>query len=108
MEQTLEILCEKLGVTVDALVNELYRYNTTLCYITLIFWTLAVIITVILTIIFKSKWEELIKKNDWYMLLICIPIVIGLFAIIEIPSAISDLMKWHISPISQTIITITK
>ena len=108
MGQTLEILCEKLGVTIDNLVNELYRYNTTLCYITLIFWTLAVIITVILTIIFKPKWEEAIKKNDWYTLLIIIPIVIGLFAIIEIPLVISDLIKWHISPISQTIITITK
>lgn len=108
MEQTLEILCEKLGVTVDALVNELYRYNTTLCYITLIFWTLAVIITVVLTIIFKPKWEEAIKKNDWYALLIVIPIVIGLCAVIEIPLAISDLIKWHISPISQTIMTITK
>lgn len=108
MEQTLEILCEKFGTTVNNLVNELYRYNTTLCYITLIFWTLAVIITVILTIIFKPKWEEAVKNNDWYMLLICIPIVVGLFAIILIPSAITDLIKWHISPISQTIITITK
>ena len=108
MEQTLEILCEKLGVTIDNLVNELYRYNTTLCYITLIFWTLAVIITIILTIIFKPKWEEAIKKNDWYTLLIIIPIVIGLFAVIEIPLVISDLIKWYISPISQTIITITK
>ena len=108
MEQTIEILCEKLGITVDNLVNELYRYNTTFCYITLIFWILAVIITVILTIIYKPKWEEAIKNNDWSMFLIIIPIVIGLFAVIEIPFTISDLMKWYISPISQTIITITK
>ena len=108
MEQTLEILCEKLGVTIDSLVNELYRYHITLCYTILIFGALAIIITVILTIIFKPKWEEAIKKNDWYMLLICIPIVVGLLAIASIPSAIIDLIKWHISPISQTIITITK
>lgn len=107
MEQTLEILCEKLGVTADALISEMYRHSVMLDYIGLVFWTVAVIVTIILTIKFKSKWVALVEENDWYTLLIIIPIVIGIFAVIFIPSMIVDLIGWYISPIAQAIKDIT-
>lgn len=108
MEQTLEILCEKLGVTADTLISEMYRHSVMLDYIGLVFWTVAVIVTIILMIKFKSKWVALMKENDWYMLLIIIPIVVGLFAIILIPSMIVDLIGWYISPMAQAIKNITQ
>lgn len=107
MEQTLEILCEKLGVTADTLISEMYRRSVMLDYIGLIFWTVAVIVTIILMIKFKSKWVALVEENDWYAVLIIIPIVIGLFAVILIPMAIVDLIGWYISPIAQAIKNIT-
>ena len=75
MEQTLEILCEKLNVTADTLISEMYRHSVMLDYIGLVFWTVAVIVTIILMIKFKSKWVEAVKKNDWYTLLFAIPII---------------------------------
>ena len=108
MEQTLEILCEKLGVTADTLISEMYRHSVMLDYIGLVFWTVAVIVTIILTIKFKSKWVELVEENDWYALLIIIPIVVGLFAIILIPAMIVDLIGWYISPMAQAIKNITQ
>jgi hypothetical protein len=108
MEQTLEILCEKLGVTADTLIGEMYRHSVMLDYIGLVFWTVAVIVTIILMIKFKSKWIMAVEENDWYALLIIIPIVVGLFAIILIPSSIVDLIGWHISPMAQAIKVITR
>lgn len=107
MEQTLEILCEKLGVTADTLISEMYRHSVMLDYIGLVFWTVAVIVTIILMIKFKSKWIAAVKKNEWYELLIIIPIVVGLFAIIVIPMAIIDLIGWYVSPLAQAIKNIT-
>lgn len=108
MEQTLEILCEKLGVTADTLISEMYRHSVMLDYIGLVFWTIAVIVTIILMIKFKSKWVALVKENEWYALLIIIPIVVGLFAIILIPAMIVDLIGWYISPMAQAIKNITQ
>lgn len=107
MEQALEILCEKLNVTADTLISEMYRHSVMLDYIGLVFWTVAVIVTIILMIKFKSKWIALVEENDWYTLLIIIPIVIGIFAIILIPSMIVDLIGWYISPMAQAIKNIT-
>ena len=50
MEQTLEILCEKLGVTADTLISEMYRHSVMMDCIGLVFWTVAVIVTIILMI----------------------------------------------------------
>lgn len=108
VEQTLEILCEKLGVTADTLIGEMYRHSVMLDYIGLVFWTVAVIVTTILTIKFKSKWVALVEENDWYMLLIIIPIVVGIFAVILIPDMIVDLIGWYISPMAQAIKNITQ
>lgn len=108
MEQTLEILCEKLGVTADTLIGEMYRHSVMLDYIGLVFWTAAVIVTIILTIKFKSKWVAAVEENDWYMLLIIIPIVVGIFAVILIPDMIVDLIGWYISPMAQAIKNITQ
>ncbi len=107
MEQTLEIICEKLGVTADTLISEMYRHSVMLDYIGLVFWTVAVIVTIILMIKFKSKWKAAVEENDWYTLLIIIPVVIGLFAIIIIPMAIVDLIGWYVSPLAQAIKNIT-
>lgn len=108
MEQTLEILCEKLGVTADTLISEMYRHSVMLDYIGLVFWTVAVIVIIILMIKFKSKWVALVKENDWYTLLLAIPIVVGLLAIIFIPSMIVDLIGWYVSPMAQAIKNIIK
>lgn len=107
MEQTIEILCEKLNVTADTLISEMYRHSVMLDYIGLVFWTVAAIVTIILTIKFKSKWVALVEENDWYGLLIIIPIIIGIFAVILIPSMIVDLISWYISPMAQAIKNIT-
>lgn len=108
MEQTIEILCEKLGVTTDTLISEMYRHSVMLDYIGLLFWTVAVIATIILTIKFKSKWIASVEENEWYMLLIIVPIMVGLFALILIPSMIVDLIGWYISPMAQAIKIIIK
>lgn len=108
MEQTIEILCEKLGVTTDTLISEMYRHSVMLDYIGLLFWTVAVIATIILTIKFKSEWIASVEENEWYMLLIIVPIMVGLFALILIPSMIVDLIGWYISPMAQAIKIIIK
>lgn len=107
MEQTFENLCEKLNVTADTLISEMYRHSVMLDYIGLVFWTVAAIVTIILMIKFKSKWVALVEENDWYALLIIIPIIIGIFAVILIPSMIVDLIGWYISPMAQAIKNIT-
>lgn len=107
MEQTLEILCEKLGVTADTLISEMYRHSVMMDCIGLVFWTVAVIVTIILMIKFKSKWIAAVEENDWYALLLVIPIIIGLIAVITIPMVIVDLIGWYVSPLAQAIKNIT-
>lgn len=108
MEQTIEVICEKLGVTADTLISEMYRHSIMIDYIGLVFWTVAVIVTIVLMIKFKSKWIAAMKENDWYTLLLGIPIIVGLLAIIFIPSMIIDLIGWYVSPIAQAIKNITQ
>lgn len=107
MEQTLEILCEKLGVTADTLISEMYRHGVMIDCIGLVFWTVAVIVTIILMIKFKSKWIAAVEENEWYELLLVIPIVVGIFAVVTIPMVIVDLIGWYVSPLAQAIKNIT-
>ena len=108
MEQTLEILCEKLGVTADILISEMYRHSVMMDCIGLVFWTVAVIVTIILMIKFKSKWIAAVKKNEWYEVLLVIPLVVGILAVIVIPMVIVDLISWYVSPLAQAITVITQ
>lgn len=55
MEQTIEKLCEKFGVTANYLVDELYKYSTTMDKIGLVFWISVLVLSIIIIVIGLKK-----------------------------------------------------
>ena len=48
------------------------------------------------------------EKNEWYEVLLIIPLVVGIFAVIVISMVIVDLISWYVSPLAQAITVITQ
>lgn len=106
-EQTIEKLCEKFDVTANYLVEELYKYNTTMGKIGLAFWITALILAIVVLVIgSKKRWFNL---DTWRGLILVLVVgVILILGIIFIPYIIVDLVGWHVSPISKTIELLTR
>lgn len=109
MEQAIEKLCEKFGVTANYLVDELYRYYTTMDKITLVAWGCILILTSLAIVIGHRKgWFDDIWDSWKSIILFIVILAIGVSAIISIPYAIIDLVGWHVSPVSKTIELLTR
>lgn len=107
MDEIINKLCEKFGVTANYLVDELYKYSTTMDKIGLVFWIIALILAIIILIIgLKKEWLNL---DTWRGIILIIVIGVILFlGIIITPYMIVDLVSWHVSPISKTIELLTR
>lgn len=107
MDEIINKLCEKFGVTANYLVDELYKYNTTMGKIGLAFWiTVLVLAVVILIIGSKKRWFNL---DTWRGLILVVVVGVILFlGIMFIPYIIVDLVGWHVSPVSKTIELLTR
>ena len=103
MDEIIDKLCEKFGVTADYLICELARHNITMDWIGIIFWGVLSIITTILCIVFKDRLEDLFDFDTLWTLLIVIPILIYVVTLVAIPYCVIDLISWHISPIAAAI-----
>ena len=103
MEQTIEKLCEKFGVTVENLVTELFKYHTAMGWTSLAIWFLVILVTVLLSLKNKDKWKKACRDNDWFTLAIVVPIGVGLISVISIPYTIIDLIGWYVSPVASAL-----
>ena len=107
MEQAIEKLCEKFGVTANYLVDELCRYYTTMDKIGLAFWITALILAIVILVKKKKKeWLNLDTRRGMILILV-IGVILGLGIIIT-PYMVVDLVSWHVSPISKTIELLTR
>ena len=107
MDEIINKLCEKFGVTANYLVDELCRYYTTMDKIGMAFWiTVLVLAVVILIIGSKKRWFNL---DTWLGLILILVIgVILIFGIVMTPYMVIDLVGWHVSPVSKTIELLTR
>ena len=103
MDEIIDKLCEKLGITADYLVSELAKQSITMDWIGIIFWGVLSIITTILCIVFKDRLEDLFDFGTLWTLLIVIPIIIYVVTLVAIPCCVMDLISWHISPVASAI-----
>ena len=103
MDEIIDKLCEKFGVTADYLVNEFAKQSITMDWIGIIFWGVLSIITTILCIVFKDRLEDLFDFGTLWTLLIVIPIIIYVVTLVAIPCCVMDLISWHISPVAAAI-----
>lgn len=103
MDETINKLCERLGVTADYLVNELAKQTMTLDWIGIFFWLGLSIFVTIICIIFKDKIEDLFCFDSLWTLLIVIPIIIYIITLVAVPFCVLDLISWHISPVASAI-----
>ncbi len=107
MEQAIEKLCEKFGVTANYLVDELRRYYTTMDKIGLAFWITALVLAVVILVMgSKKRWFDL---NSWLgMILTLVTGVILVLGIVITLYMVIDLVGWYVSPISKTIELLTR
>ena len=103
MDEIIDKLCEKFGVTADYLVSELAKQSITMDWIGIIFWSVLLIITTILCIAFKDRLEDLFDFDTLWTLLIVIPIIIYIVTLVAIPCCVMDLISWYISPVAVAI-----
>ena len=103
MDEVINQLCEKLGVTVDHLISELAKQSMILDWIGIIFWLVLSILVTILCIIFKDKIEDLFRFDSLWTLIIVIPIIIYIITLVAVPFCVMDLISWHISPVAAAI-----
>ena len=104
MDEIINKLCEKFGVTTDYLISELARYSITMDWIGIIFWCgLSIIITVFFITFKKDKLENLFGYNTLWTLAIVILTIIYTVTLIVVPYCVVDLISWHISPIASAI-----
>ena len=107
MEQVIEKLCEKFGVTVNYLIDELCRYYTTIDKIGMAFWITALILAIVVLVIgSKKEWFSL---DTWQgVILVLVVGVILILGIVITPYMVIDLVGWHVSPVSKTIELLTR
>lgn len=107
MDEIINKLCEKFGVTANYLVDELCRYYTTMDKISLAFWITALILAVIILVIGSKK--EWLNLDTWRGMILTIVIgVILVLGIVITPYMVVDLVGWRVSPISKTIELLTR
>ena len=106
-EQAIEKLCEKFGVTVNYLVDELCRYYTTMDKIGMVFWITALILAIVVLVIgSKKEWFNL---DSWQgIILILVTGVILVLGIVITLYMIADLVGWYVSPISKAVELLTR
>ncbi len=102
-EQTIEVLCEKFNVTVDGLVNELFKYYTTMDKINIVVWGTLFAISVLSFWIFWDKYKRWWNNNSWKIILIAFPIAFIFIGLIALPLIIYDLIQWYVSPLGATL-----
>lgn len=107
MEQAIEKLCEKFGVTANYLVDELCRYYTTMDKIGMVFWITALILAIVVLVIgSKKEWFSL---DSWQgIILILVTGVILVLGIIITLYMVVDLVGWYVSPISKAVELLTR
>ena len=93
MDEIIDKLCEKFGVTADYLVSELAKQSITMDWIGIIFWGVLSIITTILCIVFKDRLEDLFDFSTLWTVLIVIPIIIYIATLVAVPYCILDLIS---------------
>ena len=103
MEQTIEKLCEKFGVTVEKLVTELFKYHTAMGWVCLAIWFLIILATIFLSAKYKTKWIKACENNEWFTLAIVVPIGVSITGVISIPYIIIDLIGWYVSPVASAL-----
>ena len=103
MDEVIEKLCEKLGVTGEYFISELARQSITMDWIEIFFWIGLSIIITIICIILKDKLEDLFDLDSLWSLTLIVPIVIYFVTLIAVPLCVIDLISWHISPIASAI-----
>lgn len=103
MDEIINKLCEKLGVTSEYLISELAKQSITLDWIGIFFWGGLSIITTAICIIFKNKLKDLFDFKNLWTLTIVIPIMIYVVTLVAIPCCVMDLISWHISPVATAI-----
>ncbi len=99
MEQTIEVLCEKFGVTVDGLVNELFRYHTTLDKIGIVVCGITVALSILSFLVLRDKFKQWWQLESPCILWIIVPVALIVVGLIIVPYMIYDLVCWHISPL---------
>lgn len=99
MEQTIEVLCEKFGVTVDGLVNELFRYHTIMDKISLVIWGVLFVFSILSIWVFWYKFCYWYKENNWRIIFIAFPLAFIFIGLIILPLTACDLVEWYISPL---------
>lgn len=102
-EQTIEVFCEKFNVTVDNLVNELFKCHTTMDKITIAVWGIIIVLSTLSLLLFWEKFKQWYKLDYWRSLWIILPIVLIFLGLIIIPFMIGDLICWYVSPLSATL-----
>ncbi len=103
MDEIINKLCEKFGVTADYLVSELAKQSIIMDWIGIIFWLVLSITVTVICIIFKDKIKDLYDFGSLWSLLIVIPILIYIVTLITVPYCVMNLISWHISPVASTI-----
>ena len=103
MDEIIDKLCEKFGVTADYLVSELARHSITMDWIGIIFWSALSIIITVICIAFKDRLEDLFDFDTLWTLVIIIPVLIYIATLIVVPCCVMDLISWHISPVASAI-----
>ena len=102
-EQTIEILCEKFGVTVDGLVNELFKYHTTMDKISIVVWSILLTVSILSIWIFKIKIKDWWNNNSWKIIFIAFPIAFIFIGLIILSLVICNLIQWYVSPLGATL-----
>lgn len=103
MEQTIEILCKKFSVTVDGLVNELFRYHTTIDKIGIVVWGIIIALSILSLVIFGDKFKQWYRLNYWRSLWVIVPIALIIIGLVCVFYMTGDLIHWYISPLSATL-----
>lgn len=103
MDEIIDKLCEKFGVTADYLICELARHSITMDWIGIIFWSALSIIITVICIAFKDRLEDLFDFDTLWTLIIIIPVLIYIATLIVVPCCVMDLISWHISPVAAAI-----
>lgn len=98
-EQMIEALCKKFNVTVDGLVNELFKYYTTIDKIGIVVWGVIMALSILSILILWNKFKQWYQLNYWRCLWIIVPIILIFAGLITVPFMIYDLVSWHISPL---------
>lgn len=107
MDEVINKLCEKFGVTANYLVDELCRYYTTMDKIGMAFWITVLVLTVVILVIGSKK--EWLNLDTWRGIILILVIgVILVLGIIITPYMVVDLVSWYVSPISKTIELLTR